>query len=423
MEDQSSHSRQLGRSVSQPDSRPSPGMPHSRRFDGTATSLGINQIQLLTLSESWVELSSQPSSSSLSSVDNEIVTTGLHVGGPFHRRRRLHPSARSLPPQQTALHVAGASSQDEEDESESDEDRLMTSSAENIHSSEKEPSDDSDAESDDADNATTLGRNSDAAPVFRPHPNAFTHPPAGLGPRSYSASSADQPHPHSSFRRSSYPHRSQPRGHRGAPHFMSPSVREDNDAALRASLTTLLSCAAAARGLPKKEETEGQRTTRTGVAPSNQPMELRFMPESELAGDDDKQPEAGPATARRRRQSPSRSGAVSPKSKRSESAGRGPRAAKKKRTAATTAADEALISPTLLTWVVSAGVVVLVSVVGFGAGYVIGREVGREEAREVLAASVSGVNDTASAGDVIRSSSGLRKFRWGAVGRSIVAQA
>jgi hypothetical protein len=78
------------------------------------------------------------------------------------------------------------------------------------------------------------------------------------------------------------------------------------------------------------------------------------------------------------------------------------------------------ISPTLLTWVVSAGVVIVVSVVGFGAGYVIGREVGRQEA---LAASVGSVNDTTSCGqEVIRSSgSGLRKLRWGAVGKSIVA--
>ncbi|KGQ11963.1 hypothetical protein BBAD15_g2289 [Beauveria bassiana D1-5] len=433
MEGQPSHSRSLGRSVTQPEQRPSPSIHHSRRFDGTNNAhFDVSQTHPLTLAESWVELSSQPSSSSLSSVDNEIVTTGLQVGSPFQRRRRLHPSARSLPPpQRTAIHVTGASSQDEEDESDSDEDRVMTSSAENIHSSEKDPSDGSDDESDDdGDNATTLGRNPDA-PVFRPQPNAFTHPPAGLGQRSYSTSSAEHPHPHSSFRRSSYPHRSQARGHhhRGTaaspPNFMSPSAREDNDAALRASLTTLLSCAAAARGLPKnKDETDAQRVTRTGVTPSNQPMELRFMPESALAGEE-KQVEAGPSGVRRRHPS---SGAVSPKSKRSESAGRGPRAAKKKKTAAAAAAtadaDYTLISPTLLSWVVSAGVVVLVSVVGFGAGYVIGREVGREEAREVLAASVGGVNDTTSAGSqVIRSSVGLRKLRWSAVGRTIVAQA
>ncbi|ATY59297.1 hypothetical protein A9K55_002893 [Cordyceps militaris] len=431
MEDQSSPSRHhLGRSVSQPEPRPSPSIYHSRRFDGTNNNtLPLAPSPPLTLAESWVELSSQPSSSSLSSVDNEIVTTGLQVGSPFQqRRRRLHPAARSLPPQQqhTVIHAAGAGAssqdEDEEEESDSDEDRVMTSSAENIHSSEKEPSDgDDDDDSDDGDNATTLGHTSNP-PVFQPHPNAFTHPPAGLlAQRSYSTSSAEHPHPHSSFRRSSYPHRHS-RGQRGAapPNFMSPSVREDNDAALRASLTTLLSCAAAARGLPKtKDETDAQRTTRTGVAPSNQPMELRFMPESELLAGEDKQ-------HHRRRPS---SGAVSPKSKRSESAGRsgGPRPPKKKRTVAAAEAEYALISPTLLSWVVSAGVVVLVSVVGFGAGYVIGREVGREEVREALAASIvggGGVNDTTSAGsDVIRSSVGLRKLRWSAVGRSIVAQA
>jgi hypothetical protein len=89
--------------------------------------------------------------------------------------------------------------------------------------------------------------------------------------------------------------------------------------------------------------------------------------------------------------------------------------------------DEAtLISPTLLTWVVSAGVVVLVSVVGFGAGYVIGREVGRQEAHDTLSASLSVANETSHTGrEVMRSSGGLRRLRWGAgaVSKSIVAQA
>ena len=207
---------------------------------------------------------------------------------------------------------------------------------------------------------------------------------------------------------------------------MSPSsVREDNDAALRASLTTLLSCAAAARGLKAKEEVETRRLGGDGVGPSDQPMGLRLVPESELME------EAGPARpgstpSPRTRKSPARSpsradGTSTDKAKRSVSAGRSPRATKKKKTAAG-AADDALVSPTLLTWAVSAGVVVLVSVVGFGAGYVIGREVGRQEA---LSASVHGVNETTQCGrEVIRSSGGgLRRLRWGAVGKSIVAQA
>jgi hypothetical protein len=84
--------------------------------------------------------------------------------------------------------------------------------------------------------------------------------------------------------------------------------------------------------------------------------------------------------------------------------------------------SETTISPTLLTWVVSAGVLMLVSVVGFGAGYVIGWEVGRQE-------GVTGLNSSAVLGDgtscgreVARGSGTLRRFRWGTgVARSIVA--
>ncbi|PHH70848.1 hypothetical protein CDD83_5331 [Cordyceps sp. RAO-2017] len=211
--------------------RSSTGLPPSRRFD-----------------ESWVEVSSQPSSSSLSSIGDEIVTTGLRVGSPYHRRRRLQqpPAARPSPPQQrTPVHAAGASSQEEYDESESEEDRLLTSSTDNERQG---AADESDADSDDGDDATALGRASDR-PVFRPQPNAFSHPPSSHAPRrSHSATSAIPPHPHGAFSRPSFSQRSQTRVQRN---FMSPSsAREDNDAALRASLTTLLSCAAAARGLP-----------------------------------------------------------------------------------------------------------------------------------------------------------------------------
>ncbi|KFA78135.1 hypothetical protein S40288_01403 [Stachybotrys chartarum IBT 40288] len=385
-----------------------PRLPQSRRFD-----------------ESWVEVASQPSSSSLSSIGDEIVTTGLRVGGPYNRRRRLQASGRSLTHQQTAVHAAGTSSQEEYDESESEEDRLLTSSTENVQTSPDDAAETSDADSDDGDNATALGRASDR-PVFRPQPNAFSHPPSHLSQRSYSASSAVPSHPHSGFTRPSFSQRAQTRVHRGGPNFMSPSAREDNDAALRASLTTLLSCAAAARGLPKtKEEMEAQRAAGNGVGPSNQPMELRLVPESELMEAPAVRDQTSSTSPRRRQDSPTRQGrpaALTDKSKRPTSADRSPRATKKKRTAVPS--NESLISPTLLTWVVSAGVVVLVSVVGFGAGYVIGRDVGRQEN---LAASMGGmgsVNDTSACGrEVMRTSSGgLKRLRWADVGRSIVAQ-
>ncbi|KAG5946380.1 hypothetical protein E4U53_006595 [Claviceps sorghi] len=413
-------------------SRSNPGMSNPRRFE-----------------ESWIEVASQPSSSSLSSIGEEIVTTGLRVRGPNnHRPRRLHgSSAPFLPPPRAA-----AGSQDEYDESESDDGKLLASSAEHDgHTSPEavEPVSEVETEAEsesDGDDATALGRATSEPPVFRPQPNAFSHPPPSVNRRQRShltatttTTSSMPPHPHSGFTRPSFAQRSQARVHRGRPSFMAPSaVREDNDAALRASLTTLLSCAAAARGLPRsKDEPEAWQATRSGVGPSNQPMELRFMPESELMHDDTRRPEspAAAAAARAARQqrtgtppsrSPTRAAPSSAdKSRRSMSAGRSPRAAKKKKVLAATPEDN-LVSPTLLTWVVSAGVVVLVSVVGFGAGYVIGREVGRQEAQDALSASISAASETSHTGrEVIRTSGGLRKLQWGAgaVSRSIVAQA
>ncbi|KAJ9428912.1 hypothetical protein FOXG_00395 [Fusarium oxysporum f. sp. lycopersici 4287] len=398
-----------GNRMSPNGARSSPGLPSQRRHD-----------------ESWVEVASQPSSSSLSSIGDEIVTTGLRVGNPYVRRRRLQQSARSLPQQQTAIHnvnAADLSSQEEYDESDSEDDRLLTSSTENAQRSEEEADMDSEAESD-GDNVTALGRVSDqpTEPVFRPQPNAFTHPSTQRRDSAPAIPSAPPPppHPHNGLTRPSFTQRSQTRPHRAGPSFMSPAVREENDAALRASLTTLLSCAHAARGLPKsKEEAEAQRTANTGVGPSSQPMELRFVPESELSTEPRRvQRPAGPSPPRKRgspARSPSR---TSERGKHGSGSPTAPRATKKKKVAQME--EPTSISPTLLTWVVSAGVVVLVSVVGFGAGYVIGREVGKQEA---LAASVGSVNETASCGqEVIRSSgNGLRKLRWGAVGKSIVA--
>ncbi|KAG6026351.1 hypothetical protein E4U41_001281 [Claviceps citrina] len=434
--------------------------------------------------ESWVEVASQPSSSSLSSIGDEIVTTGLRVRGPPGGRRR-----RALPLRPTttttttttaaaaAIHPAGTSSQDshddcDESDGESDYDgKLLASSTEHgnntspqvaEHVSGAELDSDGGGGDDDDDDATALGRAPAGPPVFRPQPNAFSHPSVNRPRRSQSTTtttttttttSSMPPHPHSGFTRPSFSQRpQQTRVHRGGPTFMTPSIREDNDAALRASLTTLLSCAAAARGLPRSKDeadadTDAWRASRHGVRPSDQPMELRLLPESELM-----QPQP-----RRRRHPPSPSPSTSPaagaatpspadKSKRGASApGRSPRASKKKKvlpatsttsttststpptaTSTTSPSEDALLSPTLLTWVVSAGVVVLVSVVGFGAGYVIGREVGRQDARDALSATIGAANESSQSGrDVIRSSGGLRRLRWGAgaVSRGIAAQA
>lgn len=156
-------------------------------------------------------------------------------------------------------------------------------------------------------------------------------------------------------------------------------------------------------------------------------MGLRFVPESELMG-----PEPVIAnTSRplspsvRARSSPSISSQEAiEKGKRkagpAKPIGEKARALKKKRMQALE--EESLISPTLLTWVMSAGVVVLVSVVGFGAGYVIGREVGRQEAMAGLN-STTLVDSSTCGREAVRSTGSLRRFKWGIGGaaRAVVA--
>ncbi|KAK1757451.1 hypothetical protein QBC47DRAFT_376033 [Echria macrotheca] len=406
--------------------------------------------------ESWVEIASQPSSSSLSSIGDEIVTTGLRVANSSYppRRRRLHQQPTSMPQSYIVGHppaVAGTSSQEEYDETESEEDRVMTSSTEQVHPAAALPRQqtavravvDSDTDSDDDENATALGRPSNS-PTFRPQPNAFSHPPSHLTHR-HSTSSVHPYRPSQS--RPGLAGRSHTRGPRGSPDYLSPAFQADNDAALRASLTTLLSCAAAARGLPKKDDpragppTIGGIGAGAGVLPGSQPMELRLVPESELMGEMPASappgPRPGPIKVPARTASnssapsapsstPSQEPAIVEKTKRgAASQGKSQRATKKKKTGTLVDGEPTtLISPTLLTWVVSAGVVVLVSVVGFGAGYVIGREVGRQEAGMGLGSATAGSNASATCGrDLVKSTSSgtLKRFRWGSMGKSITA--
>lgn len=329
--------------------------------------------------ESWVEIASQPSSSSLSSIGDEIVTTGLrvqHDPNTRRRRRAVGPSHISLEAQHTT------SSQEEYEESESDEDRVMTSSNEHIIPAGGLPRVEYDADSDDDDeNATALGRRTDAGPMFTPQPNAFSHPPRQG--ESYFPPTNSRPWPPRPSRQQSY--------------------QTDHDAALRASLTTLLSIgAAAARGLPKGEV----RTAR-----AQEPMGLRLVPESELMGPNPANTSRPLTPSTRARSSPSISSQeAAEKGKRKASQSRPTaekvRASKKKRVQVE---EDSLLSPTSLFWAMSAGVVVLV----FGAGFVIGREVGRQEAMAGLNGST--LVDSGSCGrEVARSSTGaLKRFKWG----------
>lgn len=72
------------------------------------------------------------------------------------------------------------------------------------------------------------------------------------------------------------------------------------------------------------------------------------------------------------------------------------------------------ISPTLLTWVVSAGVVVLVSALSFSAGYVVGKEASHAEALGQLggAGGEAGCCGKEAAAGLKGTGMGLRKLRW-----------
>ena len=361
--------------------------------------------------ESWIEVASQPSSSSLSSAaTDDLVPTGLRVQHDVRRRRRLNRTV-SLPygAQVRSTSTTG-SSQEEYEESESESDRIMTSSNEGFeqHSEGVSPpaqissaSEHGEDEDDEDENATALGVTT-AEPAFTPQPNAFSHPPQS--PRN--AHSADIrtsyfPAPRTPSQRPaahSYPTQ-RTRSH--TPYNMiSPSHQADHDAALRASLSTLLSCAAAARGLPKREQAPAlPRRPAAGPASRIEPTSLRMVPESVVLG---QVTEAPRPSARKRSPSDSRAASGNEKGKRKASTSRTRREARKKPKANI---DDLNVSPTLMTWVVSAGVVVLFSAISFSAGYVVGREVGRMEA----GATPSG-QAVACSKDVGR---GLRRLRWG----------
>ncbi|OTA98492.1 hypothetical protein M426DRAFT_76951 [Hypoxylon sp. CI-4A] len=420
------------------------GVPNQQRQrnDGRSAQSKSDE-HTLTAPESWVEVASHPSSSSVSSIGDEIVTTGLQVGSSYNarRRRRLQPQSQARPDiqqQQQPTFIASqagqagaSSSQEEYEESESEDDHVLTSSTENIASPQAirstplrqvfpaQPAEADSSDDDEDDRATALGRR--PPEPFQPQPNAFSHPPSHLTHR-HSASSTVPEHHH----RPSFGQRSQTRVDRRAPNLMSPNYQADNDAALRASLTTLLSCAAAAG---KRKDGEKEVGERPSAAASNQPMELRFVPESELMAPSPPQAQSRGAGPSPRPSPPAttireHTGEKVKRSATPTTGTKSPRATKKKRMNVGPGED-ALISPTLLTWVVSAGVVVLVSVVGFGAGYVIGREVGRQETLTSLGAgNASAVSEGGNCGrEVIRSSGGtLKRFRWGtAIGRSVTA--
>lgn len=392
------------------------------------------------LAESWIEIASRPSSSSLSSAaDNEIITTGLRVqhDSNLHRRRR-HSRGTGQFRIGTGYRVTsaggGSSSQEEYDESESESDRVMTSSNEALGAvplqqeprrparapysrassetlSEREGDDE---DEDDDENATAVNYPRSSHRPFEPRPNAFSHPPTQHTIRSQSGTvcTPRRPSARNSSQRHSYPQHT-PYG------AGSVNAQTDHDEALRASLSTLLSAAAAVRGLPKPGQS---RNVANPSAARLDPTSLRLVPESVALGNTVENasspgvpsgaPSASsPRTASSSTPDKSKRKANPPANTATRSSSKDRRTIKKARRSGPLV-DE--ISPTLLTWVVSAGVVVLVSALSFSAGYVVGKEAGHAEAMGQIGAvgGEAGRCGKEAASGLRGAGIGLRRLRW-----------
>ena len=397
---------------------------------------------LTAYTESWIEVSSRPSSSSLSSAaTDEVVTTGLRVNQSSSERRR-RPLRRSAMSPGGGRRAASSRSdndisQEEYDESESESDRVMTSSNEDLqpgfrkekHYDDSPPtisqsthSDGGSIESveddDDDENSTALGI-ADPTP-FTPQPHAFSHPPSSRLtqrqmssqesyfpplPSSAGASSRQsQPATATSTTSTSSASRAHNRTRSHTPYnVIAPSHSVDHDAALRASLSTLLSCAAAARGLGKRESNAGTSGLSRPPLTQTRPRQssrveqgtLRIVPESALSRleEENQQPHQQPPALPPRHLSPHSTStsspgsppvpASSPATKRKAKSPARDRRKKHRSTSGYTYGigdDTNAIAPTLTTWVVGAGVLVLFSAISFSAGYALGKEVGRVDA-------------------------------------------
>lgn len=344
-------------------------------------------------------------------VGKSRVPAGFKVG---RRRRRLGRN-EPLPYGIPIRRVSAGSSQEEYEESESESDRIMTSSNEALEpdrpeslnsppgltASASEDTSSNNAEDDDDDeNATALGVLNDQ-PAFAPQPNAFSHPPQSYNTRhtrSLETRTSYFPvHRASSHRRpSAHSYPSRARTSHTPYKMLAPSHTADHDAALRASLSTLLSCA---RALPKRD------TPSTQLSNQVEPATVRLIPESAIAQQSSPPASSSRLCVRHRTSATSLSSSEKGKRKASASKDRGHRDSRSKKRRASSPGRDQQISPTLMTWVMSAGVVVLFSAISFSAGYVVGKEVGRFES-----GMVAGRDGIGCGKEVGR---GLRRLRWG----------
>lgn len=397
-----------------------------------------------SLSESWIDVTAQQPNATtqpprLLVLDEESLSNTIrNPADRSFRRRRLtisgNPLILNLPRRPSSV---DNSSQDEYEESESESDRVMTSSNEDIYHStlasqirrgsiaisddeeedgeEEEEGEEEDAEAEAEEDDLRETRNGAVSmQCFTPQPNAFSHPPppsltrhSEPVPGSYFPANTRTNQPSSAYRPT---HASDTRRQTHTPYnVLSPNSTADHDALLRDSLSTLLSCAAAARGVPKSQRTQTRR------ADIVEPSTLRIVPEKVL---NSTQPIADSV-----RDSPTTSSRSSSKGKgkrktssrsRSTSKDRQQQASKRPRSGS---AVDMAVSPTLLTWCVAGGVVVLVSALSFSAGYVVGKEAGRLESATRLGQGGAGECGK----EALRGGLGLRRWSGSSVAAAVGA--
>ena len=374
--------------------------------------------------DSWVDISSQPSSSSLSSVAEETGPTPIpeqRYIAPKRRRTLRNDGRNTLSPSYRESARGRSSSTEEFEESESESDKLLASSGDDeVLLSGLDHQHNVGVERGpmmvDDDDRTAVAQAVRYDHGFTPRPNAFSYPPSGQ------LRTTSQPVPGSHFpepmrlsrpaHRQSHSTQAPNRGNHMPQNILSPSYNAAtrHDEALRSSLSTLLSCAAAARGLSKTDpKTHQQQQQQQHRNNRMEPTSFRLIPQSEMRNNPStahvEEPTFKP-TLRRESLSTSTSSQHGRKEnkRKDRTSSRERRALKKAKHSASTE-ELQMVSPTLFTWMLSAGVVLLFSAISFRVGYSMGQEAGRIEAG-ALASPEQARNCAREAG---RTSLGLRR--------------
>ncbi|KAJ6263359.1 hypothetical protein Dda_1922 [Drechslerella dactyloides] len=347
--------------------------------------------------DSWIEVASQPSDSYTSSSSPEfedaVISTGLHPPRRRKPRRRRNSTA-------TAVAVAAPAEFDDES-SEFDDDEIDLNALDSIGSSITDPSlsegeEGSSDEDDEEEDEEETGGN-DASEEEQPVAAGFLRYPGVSRPQgNYRTFSREPPQP-------------------------------DHDAALRASLSTLLSCAAGVGSASKPRTvsermaavqeharpapihtlslvTDSEREAMLAAPPPPLPPHRRAAPVQQQHHQ--QQHQQHPQQVVQQQQHRHRL----PSPRRKDDSGKHSRAKARSRRSskattgaivpAASAAPAASPNMTFLMLAFSAGAVVIVSAISFSAGFALGREVGRSEVLELGGAAGGEMVKRAASGTV-----------------------